>query len=82
MAKPKSSIEQLSAKERELLARLYETDHYKVLIRLIEIERLELAKDHVDETDISTIRYLSGQARGLKKLVGTIRDNYTKTQKT
>jgi hypothetical protein len=72
----KSTLEQLSKNERDALARFYETDGYKALKRLIEIERLEIAKDHVDVSDIMMIRYLSGQAQSLKKLINTLTENY------
>lgn len=77
----KSTIEQLSIKEREVLAGFYDTPAYKALRRLIDIERLELAKDHVDEIDIMQVRYLSGQAASLAKLVVTIRDNFKSIEK-
>ncbi len=82
MAKVKSTLEQLSGKERQALALFYETDAYKALINLIQAERLEIAKDHLDQSDILMIRYLSGQANGLKKLVLTLKDNYARQQKT
>ena len=72
----KSPIQQLSVSEREALASLYDTEYFRVLRKLIDIERIELAKDHVDQTDILQIRYLSGQTASLKKLVGTIRSNF------
>ena len=77
----KSAIDQLSAGERETLARLYDSGDYKVLRKLIDIERIELAKDHVDERDILQIRYLSGQVASLKKLVGTLRNNFKEVNK-
>lgn len=81
MVKVKSTLEQLTKNERDALARLYSTDGYKALVKLIQAERLEIAKDHLDQSDILMIRYLSGQASGLKKLVLTLRDNYQKSNK-
>lgn len=72
----KSTLDNLTGVERRALALWYDTESHKALVKLISLERLELAKDHVDETDMSVIRYLSGQVRGLKKLAGTIRENY------
>lgn len=72
----KSTLEQLSAKEREALAHFYGTDMHKALEKLVGAERLEIAKDHVDQTDILTVRYLSGQASSLKKLLLTLRENH------
>jgi len=72
----KSTLEQLSAKEREALAHLYGTDMHKALEKLVNAERLEIAKDHVDQTDILQVRYLSGQASSLKKLLLTLRENH------
>ena len=77
----KSTVEQLSPNQRQALVSFYETDTYKALKRLIELERLELAKDHVDVTEIGQIRYLSGQAAGLKKLVKTLRQLYIQQDK-
>lgn len=77
----KSTLEQLSAKERELLAHFYDTDTYKALRKLVEVERLEIAKDHIDQTDILQVRYLSGQASSLKKLCLTLRDNHKQSDK-
>lgn len=77
----KSTLEQLSSKEREALAHLYGTDAFKALRKLIDVERLELAKDHVGQTDILQVRYLSGQSDGLKKLVLTVRDVHKQSEK-
>jgi len=83
MVKVKSTLEELTKNERDALARLYETDSYKALVKLIQLERLEIAKDHLDQSDILMVRYLSGQASGLKKLILTLKDNHQKinTQK-
>lgn len=77
----KSTLEQLTAAERKALAHLYETDGYMALRKLIDIERLELAKSHVDQIDILQIRYLSGQTSSLKKLVGTLQENFKASNK-
>jgi len=70
----KSTVEQLSKSEREALALFKDSAADKALRRLVDIERLELAKDHVDQVDILVVRYLSGGANSLKKLVVTLND--------
>lgn len=76
-----SSLEKLSPKEREALARWYDSDSWKALRHLVDVERMMLAKDHVDQIDIMQIRYLSGQANGLKKLILTLAKNYKDVDK-
>lgn len=77
----KSTVSLLTPKEREALALFYDTAAYKALHKLIDTERLELAKDHVDQSDILQIRYLSGGASSLKKLILTLEDIYKQSQK-
>lgn len=77
----KSPLEQLSANERETLALLYDKLDFKILTKLINIERLELAKDAIEQRDISEVRYLAGQSDSLKKLLGTIRKNFKEVNK-
>lgn len=72
----KSPLEQLSQGERELLARFVDTPTYIAFKKLIEIERLAIAKDHVNQLDISNVRFLSGQTVSLKKLIVTLKENY------
>lgn len=68
----KSPVDRLTQEEREILAHYYSSEGFKVLVKLIEMERLDLAKDHVEQVDILQVRYLSGQTASLKKLVKTI----------
>lgn len=68
----KTPVDRLTQEEREILAHYYSSEGFKVLVKLIEMERLDLAKDHVEQVDILQVRYLSGQAASLKKLVKTI----------
>lgn len=77
----KNTLQQLSFKEQEILAQWYNSESYKVVKKLIEIERLELTKDHLEVQDILQIRYLSGQAASLKKLLVTIRQHYKSKEK-
>lgn len=72
----KSTVSLLSPKEREALALFHDSEPDKALRKLVDLERLELAKDHVDQSDILMIRYLSGGANSLKKLVVTLDDIY------
>ena len=75
----KSTLDKLSVEERDALSRLYENPSWKSVVKLIELERLELAKDAFEKTDIMEIRYLKGQADGLKRFFKTVKDNYRKT---
>jgi len=77
----RASIKQLSTQEREVLAHFYDSAPYKVLAKLISIERIELAKDTAEingtmEEIALQNRYLTGQQYGLKRLVGELRDNF------
>jgi len=76
-----SVIDKLTPKERLALVHLYSTEGYSALRKLVELERLELAKDHVDQMDILQIRYLSGQTKSLKKLIQTIDSAYKESEK-
>jgi hypothetical protein len=77
----KSTLEKLSKADKQALAHFYDTDSYKALRRLVDLERIELAKDHVDQTDMMLVRYLSGQIQGLKKLILTLKTNYQNLNK-
>lgn len=68
----KSSVDLLTSKQQELLAGFYGTEAYEALRALIDIERLELAKDTLDLQDILIVRHYSGQAHSLKKLIETL----------
>lgn len=72
----KSTVEQLTKSEREALALFHDSAADKALRKLVDLERLELAKDHVDQSDILMVRYLSGGANSLKKLVVTLNEIY------
>lgn len=77
----KSSIELLTSKDRQLLARFYETEYLEALKHLLVIERDQLAKDHVGVTDLLQICNLSGQTISLKKLVTTLKEIHKTTVK-
>lgn len=72
----KSTVDQLSTKDRALLAAFYGTDTYEALKKLVAAERVLLAQDAIDQTDILQVRYLSGQSISLKKLFGTLKVLY------
>lgn len=68
----KSPIDRLTADERAILAHFHSSEEFLVLRKLIDMERLDLAKDHVNQFDLTIICNLSGQSNGLKKLVQAI----------
>lgn len=69
----KTPLMKLTADERAILAHFNGSETHRVLVKLLEIERLELAKDHVGVGDIGQIRYLSGKAEGLRALILTLK---------
>ena len=82
----KASIKKLSANERETLAHFYDTEGYKVLRKLIDIERVELAKDTAElsgtmEQIALGNRYLTGQQVSLKRLINELRENFKDSDK-
>lgn len=72
----KSTLELLSLKEKQALANFHGSDAHKALVKLLELERLELAKDHVGLSDINIIRFLSGQAENCRKTIKTLDEVY------
>lgn len=68
----KSVIEQLTPAEKKLLALFYNTPTYNAVKKIIEIERLELAKDSLEQLDIGQVRWLNGGATKLRGLLTTI----------
>lgn len=77
----KNVLQMLSAEERDGLVRLYDHPDWKSFRKLIDLERLELAKDHVGQRDIQEICDLSGQAKSLQRLVQTIHHNFKEINK-
>lgn len=71
----------LSDSERKALAHFHGTEVHKILRKLIDIERIELAKDHVGQREILEVVDLTGQTKALKRLIGTIDENYKKFKK-
>lgn len=80
--KSKTPLEKLTSGEREILAHFYGSESYEVLRKLIDLERLDLAKDHVNQVDILNVRFLSGQSTALKQLVLTLKQNKKDTKKS
>lgn len=72
----KSVIEKLTPADRQLLALFYETPTHKTLTKLITLEREELARDALDQREISEVRWLNGGATKLKGLLLTIKEVY------
>lgn len=71
----KSTLDLLTPGERELLANFMGTATHTALVKLLELERLELAKDHVGQHDIKQVRFLSGKSESLKNLILTLKTN-------
>lgn len=71
----KSALDKLTGEEKSLLAHFVGSETYTVLRKLVDIERLELAKDHVNQDEIKHIKYLSGKSDGLKGLIETLIQN-------
>jgi hypothetical protein len=80
----RSSLDKLTAKEKELLADFYKSSTYEALKKLIELEREELAKDAILawQNDPKFIAYLAGGADKLKGLCVLLKDNNKKSKKT
>lgn len=72
----KSTIDLLNSKDRLLLAEFYNSETHRALKRMVDIERIELAKDALDLQDMNVIRHLSGQAYALKRLCEEIYSMY------
>ncbi len=77
----KSTLELLSNKEREALARLYEMDGYKALVKLCDFEIVALGKDALEATDMNVLGILRGKALMAKHLPKTIRGEYKRLNK-
>mgnify|MGYP001562310984 CR=1 FL=1 len=77
----KSTLDQLSAKEREALARLYEMDGYTALKRLCELEILGLGKDALQAPDIGVVNLLQGKAIMAKNIPTIIHNEYKRISK-
>lgn len=77
----KSVIDQLKPADRKTLALFYESQVFEALRKLIDLERLSLAKDAIEQTEIGNVRYLNGGAVSLKKLIYTVKEISKQTSK-
>lgn len=77
----KSNLNRLSVKDKEALALFYDGEAHKALIKLIELEKTEYAKQHVGQLEIGQVRYLTGGVSSLNKLVNLLKENYDKIEK-
>lgn len=64
----KTVFDDLSLKEQQMLARLYEMDEYKVLKKAIELLRINAGKEVLLSQSWDEVKHLQGQAHGLKML--------------
>lgn len=76
----KSTLDQLSETERETLARLYDSELYKPLKKLLEIERLNIATKlvDIDPSDSINIAKQQGRAANCKELNLILKGNAKK----
>jgi hypothetical protein len=74
------TIDSLTPQEKELLVDLYDSDKYKALCKLIEAERLELAKDCLT-IPADRLSYVQGQAHGLRALCLEMKTLHKESQK-
>ncbi len=74
------TIDRLNDKQRLALVDLYETDGYKALKRLIELERDELAKKCLT-IEPARLQYIQGEANALKQLHLLVKDLHSKAEK-
>lgn len=72
--KPITSL--LSKNERMALARLYETNDFKILVKYIEALRVSAAKHALDAQNFEEVKHLQGQAHGLKMFVKNLKENH------
>jgi hypothetical protein len=77
----KSTLEQLTSKEKDALARLYETEGYKVLKKIHDLEIRGLGKDALDAPSMETLHFLRGRAQQSTITLKLIRDLFKKSNK-
>lgn len=77
----KSTLDQLTASEREGLANLYNTPGYKALCKVHELELIGLGKDALDAANMEEKSYLKGRAAQSKLTIMLIREEYKKLEK-
>lgn len=77
----KSTLEQLSAKEKEALARLYGTDGYEALKKVHTLEVAGLGADALGSQSIEDTKFLQGRAYQSKASIQLIRDVHKQVNK-
>lgn len=65
----KSTLDQLSSKEKAALALLYGTDAFLALRKICQLEINGVAKDALEATVIEQVHYAKGQAAMAKKVI-------------
>jgi len=78
----KSVLDSLSAKEKEALALLYDTEGYTALKKLHRLSVQGLGKDALAAPDLETVRFLAGRARQSKITLDLIREIYLQVNKS
>lgn len=70
----KSTLDQLTSSERKALVLFYDTEAYKALKRLCELEIAGLGKDALGSTDHNQTRWLGGEANMAAKIPKIVRE--------
>lgn len=76
-----SVFDDLSPKDRQALARLYELDEYKALRNAIQLLRANAATRALDALTFEEVKHLQGQAQGLKLLHLQLKELHKKSVK-
>jgi hypothetical protein len=79
------AIDKLTDKERLTLVGFYETDTFKVLKKLLEEMRLNIAKNTTEmmttpDAAYGDLRFMQGEAKSLKDLYRILRELYKEAQ--
>ena len=78
----KSTLDQLSAADKEALALLYDTKGYEVLKKIHKLEQFGLGQDALAEReDLGQIRFLNGRLYQSKATLALIRESYKQANK-
>lgn len=77
----KSTLDQLTKNEKEALARWYESDGYKALKRLRDLELVGMGADALAAPSMEQVSYLKGRAFQWKAVVEVIHHIYKESQK-
>lgn len=77
----KPIVNLLNKNERMALARLYETNDFKILVKYIEALRVNAAKFALDAQSFEEVKHLQGQAHGLKLLVHNLKELHKQSLK-